>query len=202
LTLKKYFKDYIFLFSLAGAIVALDQWTKYLVRQNLPFQAIWSPWPWLTPFARIVHWKNTGAAFGIFQGFGDVFTILAIVVSIAILYYFPQVPRRDWTLRLAMGMQLGGAVGNLIDRLFFGSVTDFVSVGNFAVFNVADASISIGVAILILGMLAKERQDYLEERDRLRNEGSPQSPDESGNLNKMDETPASKSPLTEEVRSE
>jgi signal peptidase II len=200
--LKKYFKDYIFLFSLAGAIVALDQWTKYLVRQNLPFQAIWSPWPWLTPFARIVHWKNTGAAFGIFQGFGDVFTILAIVVSIAILYYFPQVPRRDWTLRLAMGMQLGGAVGNLIDRLFFGSVTDFVSVGNFAVFNVADASISIGVAILILGMLAKERQDYLEERDRLRNEGSPQSPDESGNLNKMDETPASKSPLTEEVRSE
>ncbi|MEJ2601309.1 MAG: signal peptidase II [Anaerolineales bacterium] len=200
--MKKYFKDYIFLFSLAGAIVALDQWTKYLVRQNLPFQAIWSPWPWLTPFARIVHWKNTGAAFGIFQGFGDVFTILAIVVSIAILYYFPQVPRRDWTLRLAMGMQLGGAVGNLIDRLFFGSVTDFVSVGNFAVFNVADASISIGVAILILGMLAKERQDYLEERDRLRNEGSPQSPDESGNLNKMDETPASKSPLTEEVRSE
>lgn len=202
LTLKKYIKDYIFLFSLAGAIVALDQWTKYLVRQNLPFQAIWSPWPWLTPYARVVHWKNTGAAFGIFQGFGDVFTILAIVVSIAILYYFPQVPRRDWTLRLAMGMQLGGAVGNLIDRLVFGSVTDFISVGNFAVFNVADASISIGVAILILGMLVKERQDYLEERDRLRNEGSPQSPDESGNLNKIDEPPASQSPLTEEVRSE
>lgn len=202
LTLKKYIKDYIFLFSLAGAIVALDQWTKYLVRQNLPFQAIWSPWPWLTPFARIVHWKNTGAAFGIFQGFGDVFTILAIVVSIAILYYFPQVPRRDWTLRLAMGMQLGGAVGNLVDRLVFGSVTDFISVGNFAVFNVADASISIGVAILILGMLVKERQDYLVERDRLRSEGPQQSPDESGNLNKIDEPPASKSPLPEEVRSE
>ena len=120
--------------------------------------------------ARIVHWKNTGAAFGIFQGFGNVFTILAIIVSIAILYYFPQVPRRDWTLRLAMGLQLGGAIGNLIDRLLFGSVTDFISLGNFAVFNVADASISIGVAILVLGMLVKEREGYLEERERLRRE--------------------------------
>jgi signal peptidase II len=181
---------------MAGAIIALDQWTKYLVRETLPFQAIWSPWPWLTPFARIVHWKNTGAAFGIFQGFGNVFTILAIIVSIAILYYFPQVPRRDWTLRLAMGLQLGGAVGNLIDRLFFGSVTDFISVGNFAVFNVADASISIGVAILVLGMLVKEREGYLEERQRLNKESNPQPPDDSGDLSKMVE------PLAEEVKGE
>ncbi len=202
LTLKKYFRDYLFLFLLAGGIVALDQWTKYLVRVKLPFQAIWSPWPWLTPYARIVHWNNTGAAFGIFQGFGDVFTVLAIVVSIAILYYFPQVPRRDWTLRLAMGMQLGGAIGNLIDRLLFGSVTDFVSVGNFAVFNVADASISIGVAILVLGMLAKEREGYLEEQQRLSNEGASQPPGENENLSKMGELPASKSPLTEEAKGE
>jgi signal peptidase II len=92
-----------------------------------------------------------------FQGFGDVFTILAIVVSAAILYYFPQVPRQDWPLRLAMGLQLGGAVGNLIDRITQGHVTDFISLGTFAVFNVADASISIGVAILVLGMWIKER---------------------------------------------
>jgi signal peptidase II len=200
--LKKYIRDYLFLFLLAGVIIALDQWTKYLVRETLPFQAIWSPWPWLTPFARIVHWKNTGAAFGIFQGFGNVFTILAIVVSIAILYYFPQVPRRDWALRLAMGMQLGGAIGNLIDRLFFGSVTDFISVGNFAVFNIADASISIGVAILVLGMLAKEREGYLEERQRLNNENNPQPPDNPGDLSKVVEPPAAKSPIVEEVKSE
>jgi signal peptidase II len=200
--LKKYIRDYLFLFLLAGVIIALDQWTKYLVRETLPFQAIWSPWPWLTPFARIVHWKNTGAAFGIFQGFGNVFTILAIVVSIAILYYFPQVPRRDWTLRLAMGMQLGGAIGNLIDRLFFGSVTDFISVGNFAVFNIADASISIGVAILVLGMLAKEREGYLEERQRLNNENNPQPPDHHGDLSKMVEPPAATTPIAEEVKSE
>jgi signal peptidase II len=91
------------------------------------------------------------------QGFGDVFTVLAILVAIAIIYYFPQVPPKDWVLRLAMGMQLGGALGNLIDRLTVGSVTDFISIGTFPVFNVADASISTGVAILILGMWFKDR---------------------------------------------
>jgi signal peptidase II len=91
------------------------------------------------------------------QGFGDIFTVLAIIVAIAILYYFPQVPRQDWLLRLAMCMQFGGALGNLIDRLIQGHVTDFISLGAFPVFNVADSSISVGVAILVLGMWLKER---------------------------------------------
>lgn len=155
--MKKYLRDYIILFTLSGLVIALDQFTKSLVRSNLPLEGVWAPWHWLLPYARIVNWKNTGAAFGIFQNFGDVFTVLAIVVSVAILYYFPQVPRKDWPLRLAMCLQLGGAIGNLIDRLFQGYVTDFISVGNFPVFNVADASISTGVAILIIGMWFMER---------------------------------------------
>jgi len=65
----------------------------------------------------------------------------------------------DWALRLAMGLQLGGAAGNLIDRLIAGKVTDFISIGNFAVFNVADSSISVGVAVLVLGVWIKERND-------------------------------------------
>lgn len=145
------------MFSIAGLLIALDQWTKWLVRSNLMFQEIWSPWHWLTPYARIVHWKNTGAAFGMLQGFGDVFAVLAVIVSIVILYYFPQVPRDEWILRVAMSFQLGGAVGNLVDRLTVGYVTDFISVGNFPVFNVADASISTGVAILVIGVWWKER---------------------------------------------
>lgn len=157
--MKKYFTDYAFLLTIAAVIIGIDQWTKSLVRANLGFQEMWSPWPWLEPYARIVHWRNTGAAFGMFQGFGDVFTILAIIVSLIILYYFPQVPRQDWPLRLAMGLQLGGAMGNLVDRVTIGSVTDFISIGNFAVFNIADASISSGVAILVLGMWLKERQE-------------------------------------------
>ena len=156
--MKKYIWDYIYLLSIASIIVGLDQWTKDLVRTLIPFGKSWSPWLWLEPYARIVHWQNTGAAFGLLQNFGVVFTILAFLVAIAILYYFPRVPRSEWAMRLAMVMQLGGAVGNLIDRLTQGTVTDFISVGSFAVFNVADASISVGTTILILAVWISERK--------------------------------------------
>jgi signal peptidase II len=154
------FQKYWLLFSVAGLIVALDQWTKSLVRANLPLGSTWLPdWlEWLSPYARFVHWHNTGAAFGMFQNGSMVFTVLAFVVIGAIVYYFPQVEQQDWTLRLAMSMQMGGALGNLLDRLLFeGRVTDFISVGAFAVFNVADASISVGTAILLLGVYLQER---------------------------------------------
>lgn len=186
--MKKYIQSYGFLIGLAAIIIVLDQWTKALVRSNLEFSEFWAPWPWLAPYARIVNWHNTGAAFGMFQGFGGVFTILAILVSLAILYYFPQVPKEDWYLRLAMGMQLGGALGNLIDRLTQGGyVTDFVSIGNFPVFNVADASISIGVAILILGLWIKERGQPQDTQDRLAPDEDPENPSP---------------PVTEETRGE
>ena len=93
-----------------------------------------------------------------FQRYGMVFTVLAFIVSIGILYYYPQVPRNEWAMRLAMAMMLGGALGNLIDRLTQGTVTDFVSVGTFAVFNVADACISVGTLILILALWNSERK--------------------------------------------
>jgi signal peptidase II len=158
-SLKKYIKDYAFLLIIAGIIVGLDQWTKVLVRNQIPFSESWSPFTWLAPYARIVHWNNTGAAFGLFQGYNLVFSVLAVGVSIAILYYFPRIPSQDWVIRVALSMQLGGAVGNLIDRVVMGTVTDFISVGNFAVFNVADSSISVGVAILLLAVLYKDWQE-------------------------------------------
>jgi len=154
---KKYYWDYLTLFTLSGLIVLLDQVSKYWVRSNLAFEEIWAPWPWIFRYARIVNWQNTGAAFGMFKNFGDVFTVLAIIVSIFILYYFPRIPRQDWYLRLALILQLGGAVGNLIDRINQGYVTDFISVGNFAVFNVADASITLGVIVLLIGVWYKDR---------------------------------------------
>jgi signal peptidase II len=143
---------------IAALIVGLDQWTKWLVRVNIPTGETWLPesLAWLSPYARIVHWYNTGAAFGIFKEGGMVFTVLAFLVIGAILYYYPQVERNDWSLRLAMSMQLGGAIGNLIDRLTIRHVTDFISVGTFPVFNVADASISVGCAVLLVGVLLNE----------------------------------------------
>ena len=159
--MRKFIQSYGLLFAIAGAVILLDQWTKSIVLNNLAIGEFWSPWPWLMPYVRIVHWQNTGAAFGILKQFGGVFTILAIVVSIAIIIYFPRVPRNEWPLRIALGLQLGGALGNLIDRLAIGHVTDYISVYNFAVFNVADASITLGVAVLILGIWYK---DWREKR--------------------------------------
>ncbi|WKZ35347.1 MAG: signal peptidase II [Anaerolineales bacterium] len=149
------------LFSAAGVLVALDQWTKWLVRENIGFGGQWLPdsLAWLSPYARIVHWYNSGAAFGMFQNGNMVFTVLAFIVIAAIIYYYPHVENEDWTLKLAMGLQLAGASGNLIDRLMMGKVTDFISVGVFPVFNIADASITVGVIILLFGVWLKERKE-------------------------------------------
>jgi signal peptidase II len=157
--LKRIF-DYLRLFGIAGAVIVVDQWTKELVRNNIAFTDSWLPdgLLWLMPYARIMNWHNSGAAFGSFQGFGWVFTILAFGVAGMIIYYYPRVDPADWWLKLAMGMQMGGALGNVVDRLTNnGQVTDFISVGTFPVFNIADASISVGVAILLLGMWIKEQ---------------------------------------------
>lgn len=168
--MKRHFGDYIPLLAIAGLVIALDQWTKHLVRTMIPYSEAWAPWDWLLPYARLVHWQNTGAAFGMFQGMAIVFAILAVVGSVAILYYYPLVPKEDWLIRLALGLQLGGAIGNLIDRIRFnGAVTDFASVGNFAVFNVADASISIGVVLLVLGMWQHERRVEREKKQAAQN---------------------------------
>jgi signal peptidase II len=157
--LKKYLSDYGSLFLIAGLIILLDQATKYIIRTNLALGEVYRPELWITQFARIVHWQNTGAAFGMFQSLGNVFMILSMIVSAAIIYYYPQVPRQDKLIRLAMAMLLGGAVGNLIDRLYQGYVTDFVSVGEFPVFNIADACISLGVVVLFVGMWFQEREN-------------------------------------------
>ncbi len=150
-------KRYLPLFLLSTLVILLDQWTKSLVRNFLPIGGDWVPFPAL-PFFRIVHWYNSGAAFGLFQNGGLFFTIVAIFVAMLIIYYYPRLTGNDWLLRLALGLQLGGAIGNLIDRLQMGMVTDFIAVGSFPVFNLADSSITIGTGLLLLGSWLYERR--------------------------------------------
>lgn len=154
-------RDLLILLGGAGLIIAFDQYTKALVLEYIPFLGTWLP-PQLAelePYFRIVHWHNSGAAFGLFQDGNLIFTILAIAASGFIIAFFPSIEKHEWGLRTAMVFQLGGAVGNLIDRLRFGYVIDYISIGDFPVFNVADASISVGVAILLLDVLLTEWRD-------------------------------------------
>lgn len=160
--MKKYILMYANLLGIAGIVVALDQWTKWLVREHIPFATQWLPesMQWLMPYARLVHWQNSGAAFGMFQGGSVVFTVLAFVVIGLILFYYPKIESGGWMLRLALSLQLAGALGNLISRLTHGGkVTDFISVGTFPVFNIADSAITVGTAILILGVWLSERAE-------------------------------------------
>ena len=77
---------------------------------------------------------------------------------IMIIIFFPHLTQGDWFLRFALSLQLGGAVGNLIDRIKIGHVTDFISIGNFAVFNLADASVTVGVGIMVIGLWLEEKK--------------------------------------------
>jgi signal peptidase II len=153
----------------AGIIIALDQWTKHLVVANLGLYETFAPIPALEGWFEFHYITNTGAAFGLFQD-GNLFFIgVAIVVSVVVLFYYWRLPAGQWLLRLGLGLQLGGAVGNLIDRLRVGNVIDFIHVRYWFVFNVADASLVIGVALMALLFL---REDLLERKAERLAEGT------------------------------
>ena len=137
-------------FLVAVAIVVLDRVSKRLVDANLAFGDSWpdDSWP-----VRIMHVKNTGAAFSMLQNQTLFLTVMSVVGLGAILLYFLYRPSDHPLLRFALALQLGGAVGNLIDRARYGEVTDFIKVPHWPVFNVADSAISVGVTLVIVLLL-------------------------------------------------
>ena len=147
---------------LALISIAFDQITKFIVSTSLPLYGAWSPFPGPNPFFQIVYVYNTGAAFGLFKDLGTVFVLIALVVVGAIVYYSRRLTRGQWLLRTALGLQLGGALGNLIDRVRLGHVIDFIDVGigntRWYTSNLADVSIVVGVILLGCVMWRDERQ--------------------------------------------
>lgn len=139
------------LFGVAAASVALDQWTKLWATTNLAFH---EPIRVVGDLVRLTYTRNSGIAFGMFAGQSFPFYIFSIVAAVAVLWLWfrhPHLPRlRQWSLALI----LGGAIGNLIDRLRFGEVTDFILLSwrghEFPVFNVADMCVTSGVILFAL----------------------------------------------------
>ena len=156
--MNKVYKSYARLLSFAAVIVILDQFTKYIVRTNLPLGQVWLAERSFTQYVRIVHWYNTGAAGGLFQGMNTLFAGIAFLAIGIILYFYTRIPSDERVLRLSMGFLLGGASGNLIDRITQGHVTDFFSVGNIPVLNLADLSVAIGLVLFVLGLWQRERK--------------------------------------------
>ena len=129
-------------FLLAAALVAVDQVVKYLVRAGIPLHTAVDFLPGLD----LTYVQNTGAAFSLFSQHTWLLTLLSGVVSVVLVICLGKRVLPHWSGMLALALLLGGAVGNFIDRLLFGFVTDMFQTTfmNFAVFNVADICVVLG----------------------------------------------------------
>jgi signal peptidase II len=148
----------------AGLIVLADQVSKAWVVQQLGPTTMTNFIPLIGDTVRIAYSHNTGVAFSLFQGHPELLTVSALlIVAGAIYFYATQLPNHRRITQLTLGLILGGAFGNLIDRVRLGYVVDFIQVGWFPIFNVADSAITVGAALLMLQFL---RDDQAERRDR------------------------------------
>ena len=150
---------------IALLVIAVDQIIKYIVSAALPLGGAWSPLAGPNPFFQIVYTINTGVAFGLFKDLGPVFIIVPLVIGGAILFYARRLRADQRPVALALGLMLGGALGNVIDRLRLGGgVLDFFDVGLGTLrnaSNVADWCIVLGVILLAIAMWREERQAKL-----------------------------------------
>lgn len=134
-------------------IIAVDQSSKILVVSRLDLYQTYQPIPALSHLFTFTFITNSGAAFGLFPDNSLIFAGIAILVAAAIILYFRRIPRGEWLLRTSLAMQLGGALGNLIDRVRLGYVIDFVDFRAWPVFNFADTFIVVGVLLLAYRLL-------------------------------------------------
>ena len=153
------------LFIVAAAVLLLDYVSKEIVRNNMPLYTYWAPFPALEQFFRITHTSNTGVAFGLFQNANLLFATFASIVSAGIIYFNQKLDPGHALLRVALGLQLGGAIGNLVDRFTQGYVTDFLDFGPWPVFNVADTAVVAGVILMGYLLLQEERRDRAAQLD-------------------------------------
>src|SRR5438309_11443927 len=137
----------------AIAVFALDRLAKAWVVENIP---VGTARPIAGDYIRIVHAQNTGAAFGLLPERTTLLSVLSIIAVLAIVYYYRQIASSSAVVSATLGMQLGGAAGNLLDRVTQGYVVDFVDVGvgdvRFWAFNVADSSIVVGIILVTLAL--------------------------------------------------
>lgn len=130
---------------LAGAVIAVDRVTKHAVRADIPLDGSRQV---IGNTLQLVHYRNTGVAFDFLSGGGVIVLVVTGLALLALLGYFVLHPARRG-LWISTGLLLGGAIGNLLDRILDGSVTDFIKFPHWPAFNVADIAITVGVISLV-----------------------------------------------------
>ena len=155
----KFFHKYTLLATLLPLLILLDQWTKYLIHTRM---RLYEVIPMIEGFFNITYVRNTGAAFGMLANADPLFRkpffiLVPLVALVSILLLLKRLPAFQLRTNLPLILILSGALGNLIDRIIYGFVVDFLSfyhesLGQFPAFNVADSAISVGVALLMIEM--------------------------------------------------
>ena len=167
------------LFAIAGAVVALDWWTKQWATRTLAFRP---PVEVLGEFVRFTYTRNSGVAFGIGAGVPFPYYLFSIIAVGVILYLFVRRQVPSLQRQLALSLILGGAVGNLIDRVSAGEVVDFIEVGygrwHWPVFNVADSAVTIGVLWFALSW--PRHRPESDDTERSHDDGPDAGPVRSG----------------------
>jgi signal peptidase II len=151
------------LFLVMALVLLVDYLSKIVIENSMQLNTSWAPIPALASIFRITHVKNIGAAFGLFPSGSTLFMLVALAVSAFIVIYNSRLPGNHYLYRVALGLQLGGALGNLISRVRLGHVTDFFDFGPWPVFNVADLAIVSGVFLLAFLMFKEQRQERQEK---------------------------------------
>jgi signal peptidase II len=138
------------------ATIVLDQVSKWLVLDTLGPNGTRDVIEIIPGLLQLNFVRNTGSAFGMFQGNSDILKVFALVAVVGLFVYYVRTASRDWIVSLALGLQLGGALGNIIDRFRHGYVVDFIDLPRFPTFNVADSAITVGVVLLMYALLFRD----------------------------------------------
>ena len=147
------FKDKLFWITFPSVFI-FDQITKYLVYSNMYLGESIPE----SAFIRITYARNTGTAFSLFRSYGDILLYLSIFVAVFFTIYFIFIEKPKFFMRLFLSLVVAGALGNILDRIRFGYVNDFIDVGSWPIFNIADSSISIAITIYIVDTLILSRK--------------------------------------------
>jgi signal peptidase II len=149
----------VFYYLIALFVILLDQFTKWLIVSKMNYGDSITI---INNILYITSHRNQGAAWGILQGQMWLFYVITLIVIVAIIYYIQKSAKGKVLLGVSLGLMLGGAIGNFIDRVMRKEVVDFIHAYifsyNFPVFNIADSALCIGVILLMIQMLLDERK--------------------------------------------
>jgi len=162
---------WLLLFVIIAVVLAADQITKRVIVDHLRLGETRQPIAALSPFFQITRSHNTGAAFGLLPQAADLFLVIAVVVVLAMIYFYPRIGENAWLQRIGAGLVCGGALGNALDRLQYGLVIDFIHyqipgiISNVS--NVADHAIVVGVVFIFIESWLHDRAEAKKSAETL-----------------------------------